>query len=154
MLNQKDRLLLKELQNNFPVSERPYLEIGRRLGLSEPEVIRKLKKFKKNGLLRYVGAIFDTKKLRLKSSLVAMAVPKARLAQVTKIINSHPEVSHNYLRDDIFNVWFTVSAGSKQRLKNIISQIKKNTKIAKTLDLATKKVFKIDARFKIPDENR
>jgi len=154
MLNQKDRLLLKELQNNFPVSERPYLEIGRRLGLSEPEVIRKLKKFKKNGLLRYVGAIFDTKKLRLKSSLVAMAVPKLRLAQVTKIINSHPEVSHNYLRDDIFNVWFTVSAGSKQRLKNIISQIKKNTKIAKTLDLATKKVFKIDARFKIPDENR
>jgi DNA-binding Lrp family transcriptional regulator len=154
MLNQKDRLLLKELQNNFPVSERPYFEIGRRLGLSEPEVIRKLKKFKKNGLLRYVGAIFDTKKLRLKSSLVAMAVPKARLAQVTKIINSHPEVSHNYLRDDIFNVWFTVSAGSKQRLKNIISQIKKNTKIAKTLDLATKKVFKIDARFKIPDENR
>jgi len=154
MQNQKNRLLLKELQNNFPVSERPYFEIGRRLGLSEPEVIRKLKKFKKNGLLRYVGAIFDTKKLRLKSSLVAMAVPKLRLAQVTKIINSHPEVSHNYLRDDIFNVWFTVSAGSKQRLKNIISQIKKNTKIAKTLDLATKKVFKIDARFKIPDENR
>ena len=149
MLNQKDRLLLKELQNNFPASERPYLEIGRRLGLTESEVIKKLKKFKKNGLLRYIGAIFETKKLRFKSSLVAMAVPEARLSQVTKIINSYPEVSHNYLRSDRFNVWFTVSAHSEEKLKKIIGQIKKKTKIAESLDLTTKKVFKIDARFNI-----
>jgi DNA-binding Lrp family transcriptional regulator len=149
MKKEKNRLLLKELQNNFPVSERPYLEIGKRLGLSESEVINKLKEFKKSGLLRYVGAIFDTKKMGFKSSLVAMVVPKERLWNVARIINSFPEVSHNYLRADRFNVWFTVSSQSEGKLKKIISRIKKRAKVAESLDLATKKVFKIDARFNI-----
>jgi len=147
MLKLQDRLLLRELQNNFPFSGRPYLEIGKRLRLSEEEVIERIKVLKKKKIIRYIGAIFDTKKLGLASSLIAMSVPCARIKKVSNIINSYPQVSHNYLRNNKFNLWFTLSAASKRELLKLIHRIKKRTRIGEALNLATRKVFKIDARF-------
>jgi DNA-binding Lrp family transcriptional regulator len=147
MLKSKDRLLLRELQDNFPFSLRPYLDIGKRLRLSETEVINRVKALKKKKIIRYVGGIFDTKRLGIQSTLVAMSVPQERIKRVSKMINSYPEVSHNYLRNHKFNLWFTLCAPSKAGLLRLLGRIKKRTGISQTLNLATLKVFKIDARF-------
>jgi DNA-binding Lrp family transcriptional regulator len=147
MLKSKDRALLKELQDNFPLESHPYLAIAKRLRLTEEEAIKKTKTLKKKKIIRYVGAIFDTKKLGLSSTLVAMSVPRKRIKRVSKIINSYPEVSHNYLRNDKFNLWFTLSTPSRAGLLRLLGRIKSRTGISQALNLATLKVFKIDARF-------
>jgi DNA-binding Lrp family transcriptional regulator len=147
MLRPKDRRLLRELQEHFPLAARPYLEIARSLGLSEAEVLAKVRALRKKRVIRYIGGVFDTKKLGRVSTLIAMRVPKKKIKQVSSIINGFAQVSHNYLRDGSFNLWFTLSAGSKSELSRLIRRIKKLTGITRLLDLATRKVFKIDARF-------
>lgn len=145
----RDKLLLKELQFDFPVSLRPFAEIGERVGLSEDEVIRKIKNFKKKKIIKYAQPIFNTRELGLKSTLVAMRVPARELKRVVKIINAYPYVSHNYLRTDKFNLWFTLSAPSGAKLNSIIKEIKRKTSIKEALVLNTLKVFKIDTRFNL-----
>jgi siroheme decarboxylase len=147
MLNKNDRLLLEELQDGFPLVSRPYSRIAAQVGISEKALIRKLKRLKKAKVIRYVGAIFDNRALGVKSTLAAMAVPKNSLAGVTAIVNSFSQVSHNYLRDDEFNLWFTLSAADKDSLKRLLARIKKETGIKKCLGLDTVRVFKINARF-------
>jgi DNA-binding Lrp family transcriptional regulator len=154
MLNKKDRLLLEGLQDGFPLNSRPYAQIAARIGMSEKALIRKLKKLKKDKVIRYVGAIFDNRALGVKSTLVAMAVPKNSRPGVTEIVNSFSQVSHNYLRDDEFNLWFTLSAADKAGLQKLLIQIKKKTGIKKCLGLDTIKVFKIDARFDLKTGSR
>jgi len=155
MLKFRDRLLLRESQDNFPLVSRPYLEIGKRLRLSEAEVISRLKILKKKKVIRYVGGIFNTKKLGIRSTLVAMNVPKQRLQKVAGIINAYPQISHNYLRNGRFNLWFTLSASSRKELLRLVRQIQKRTKVDQVLNLDTRKVFKIDARFGLlKNENR
>ena len=147
MLNKTDKLLLVQLQDHFPLSPQPYAVIAQRLNLSPAVVQRKITSFRKKGVIRYIGAIIDTKRIGLKSSLVALAVPSARIREVSGIINGYPEVTHNYLRDDEYNMWFTVSAPTDTQRVALIRQIRKAAGITKYLDLATITVFKINARF-------
>ncbi len=149
MLTKLDRLILKELQDNFPIVSRPYALAAEKFNLTEDELIRKVKDLKKRKLIRYIGATFENKKLGIKSVLVAMSVPEKDIQRVAKIINSYAQVSHNYLRAGEFNIWFTLSAPSASRLAGFLKQIKQRTGVAKMLNLPTVKVFKIDARFKI-----
>jgi len=149
MLTKLDRLILKELQNNFPVSSRPFAEVCSKFDLSEEELIRKVRSLKRRKLIRYAGAIFETKKLGIKSTLIAMRVPEKSLPKVTKIINSYSQVSHNYLRNGEYNIWFTLSAGSKPLLAALLKEIKQKTAIEDVLDLETVRVFKINARFNL-----
>jgi len=149
MLSRSDRRILRELQDNFPVSWRPYADIAAKLGLAEPELLRRIKNFKRDKILRYVGAIFDNKRLGVRSTLIAMKVPAKRLAEVSAAINRCPQVSHNYLRNAEYNLWFTLSAPSAAALRGLIRQIRKKTGIDEILDLETVRVFKIDARFKL-----
>jgi DNA-binding Lrp family transcriptional regulator len=153
MLSKQDKLLLSEIQDRFPIFSRPYLRIAQKLNIPEEYVIKKIKVFKKKDIIRYIGGIFDNKKLGAVSTLVAMSVPVERLNKTVRIINAYPSVSHNYLRDADFNLWFTLSASSKSKLSDLLSRIKKQTKMNKTLDLATIKVFKIDARFNLRADN-
>lgn len=147
MLSRRDRLLLRQLQSDFPLIRQPYLGIAKRLKFSEKEVLRKAKLFCDKGVIRYIGPIFNQKKMGIVSSLVAFRVPKKNLSKAVKIINAYPQVTHNYLRLDTFNLWFTVSAASKSSLLKLIRQIKKKTGVKEALNLITERVFKIDARF-------
>lgn len=149
MLSQSDRLLLRELQLNFPFTPRPYRAVAQKFGLTEKQVIKKVKLFQDKGIIRYVGGIFDQRKLGIASSLIALSVPKKDLPRVVNIINSYPQVTHNYLRRDKYNLWFTVSASSRNKLLRLVKEIKKKVGKEDMLDLATLKVFKIDARFRV-----
>jgi DNA-binding Lrp family transcriptional regulator len=149
MIAKNDRLILKELQDDFPVASRPFAEVCAKFKLSEEELIRKVRALKKRKLIRYLGAIFETRKLGIRSTLVAMSVAGEDLKRVIRIINSYPQVSHNYLRKGKFNIWFTLSASSEPALKTLLKEIKKRTGIKDVLNLETVKVFKINARFNL-----
>ncbi|MEM3092753.1 MAG: AsnC family transcriptional regulator, partial [Candidatus Nitrosocaldus sp.] len=109
-LDAVDREILNIIQWEFPLVARPFLVIGERLGISEEEVIARIRRLKDEQIIREIDAIFDTRRLKYKSALVAMSVEQSRIEYVAEAVNRHPGVSHNYERDDPnYNLWFTIA---------------------------------------------
>lgn len=148
-MDKKDKLLLYELQFNFPLNEKPYREIAKKLDMTENEVIERIKILKRKKIIRYIGPVLDFKKLGFESTFLAMSVPKKKISQVRRIINSFDNVSHNYLREDEkYNLWFTVTAPGGQLSKQV-KLIRELTGINDVLNLKSEETLKIDTRFKI-----
>jgi DNA-binding Lrp family transcriptional regulator len=95
------------------------------------------------GIIRRIGAVFDTRRLGFASTLIAMQVPTERVDEVAGIVSSYSGVSHNYLRGADYNLWFTLYAESEQDLAAIIEEIKHRTGIEDVLNLPALKVHKI-----------
>ncbi len=137
--------ILYEMQKNFPLTKRPFLDIANRLGLKEDEVLNIVKKEKDDGIIRQTSAIFDTKRLGYKSSLVAFEVDKDDIDKAVKILNSHPGISHNYERNHRFNIWFTLAVppDSLLGLEKTVEILAKNSNAKDFILLPTLKLFKI-----------
>ena len=147
MLSVHDKDLIKKLQPEFPLTERPFAVLAAQAGISEEAMIKFFKKLQRGKVLRYIAPMFDLRQIGVVSSLVAMKVPVKKLKATIKIINAFPNISHNYLREDAYNVWFTVSAASEKRRAAILAEIRKRSGINDLLDLKTRKVFKSRAVF-------
>ena len=116
------RKLLDAYQRGFPVSPRPYKEVADKLGASEEQVLQAVNELSESGALSRVGPVFKPKSVG-DSTLAAMAVPKERLEEVAELVNRFDEVNHNYEREHRFNLWFVVTAPSKQRIEQVLAEI-------------------------------
>ena len=104
----KDREVLNVIQTAFPMDERPYLAIGRELWLEEDDVIERIRRLRRENVVRQIGGIFDTRRLGYKTSLIAFRYPEELLHKGALAVNKHPGVSHNYARvGHEYNLWFT-----------------------------------------------
>jgi DNA-binding Lrp family transcriptional regulator len=137
--------LLYEMQNAFPLSERPFKEMAQKVGSTEQEVLQTIQKLKDEKIIRQTSAIFDTKRLGYRSSLVAFKVSEDKIDEAAEIINAHPGVSHNYLRNHEFNIWFTmaVAPDSSLGLERTIEILRQKTQAEDAIILPTLKMFKI-----------
>jgi len=130
-LDELDKEILNEIQWTFPLVSKPFDEIAKKFGTSSEIIKNRLIHLKKIGVLRQLSAIFDTRRLGYKSSLVAMEIDSDKLEYVANQINRHPGVSHNYERDHQFNLWFTLAVPPGSDLKteidkfSVLSGIKK-----------------------------
>jgi DNA-binding Lrp family transcriptional regulator len=140
--------LLYEMQNAFPMIEKPFKTVAQKLGTTEEEVLTMVQKLKDEKIIRQTSAIFDTKRLGYKSSLVAFKVSEDNVDEAADIINKHPGVSHNYLRNHDYNIWFTmaVAPDSKLGLEKTIQILKEQTGAQDTIILPTLKMFKISVK--------
>ncbi len=150
-LDDLDRRLLALVQEEFPLTERPFLALGEILGVGEDEAVSRTKRLSDLGIIRRIGPILDMRKLGCSGVLVALPVSEGRMEEVAEVVNGYQEISHNYLRpNDIdYNMWFTISA-SEARIDEILSEIKEKTGLDQ-LVLPTKRIFKIGVRFEIPE---
>lgn len=151
-MDQLDKAILNRIQRNFPISSRPYLEIASQLGISEEEIISRIKDLKEAGLIRRMGGIFDSKKLGYTSTLCALKVPEDRIDEVAEVINSYPGVTHNYLRNHQYNMWFTYIAPSEEAIRVGLKEIKLKTHIDDQINLPATNFFKINVNFKLKEE--
>jgi DNA-binding Lrp family transcriptional regulator len=149
MLTVNDKEFLRSAQEDFPVTSRPFAALGRRAGMSEAETLAYFKQLKDRKVLRYIAAMFDLGSLGIVSTLVAMRVPKGKLDRTVRLINSFPNITHNYLRDGEYNVWFTLSASSERKLKAVLAEISRKSRVKDILDLRTERVFKSRAVFEL-----
>ena len=140
--------ILSRIQKKFPLVAKPFEAIADELNMSEAEVLEILQEQKKANIIRQTSAIFDTKRLVYKSSLVAFKIPEDKISAAVKVINSHPGVSHNYERNHEFNIWFTmaVSPDSKLGLDKTIEILAKLTDADDYIMLPTLKLFKINVK--------
>ena len=144
-LDDADRRLLNLLQGSFPVAERPFAEVARLAELPEAEVLSRTKRLLDGRIVREITPIFDTRVLGYKSMLVAAKVDPEHPWRAAKVINSHPGVSHNYLRDHDFNLWFTIATepGSKLGLDGTLEVLQRLTGAESVRQLPTLRLFKI-----------
>lgn len=109
-----DREILDIIQQDFPISATPFGDIARKLCIDEDEVIERVKRLKDEGVIRRIGGVLDSKSMNFVSCLCAMSVPKNRVAAIASEISECPGVTHNYERDDDYNLWFTLTCASEE----------------------------------------
>jgi DNA-binding Lrp family transcriptional regulator len=115
-LDDVDRRLLNLLQGSFPLDRRPFAAVADAAGVSEDEVLSRTRRLLDDRIVRQVTPIFDTRALGYSSMLVAARVDADNPHRAAQIINAHPGVSHNYLRNHEFNLWFTIAVEPDSRL--------------------------------------
>jgi DNA-binding Lrp family transcriptional regulator len=140
--------ILSRIQKKFPLVPKPFAVIADELGITEEEVLEILQHEKSENIIRQTSAIFDTKRLGYKSSLVAFKIPEDKIDDAVAIINAHPGVSHNYERNHEFNIWFTmaVAPDSELGLDKTIDILAKLTEADDYIMLPTLKLFKINVK--------
>ena len=138
-----DKRLLNTIQADFPLVSRPFHALGGQLDLAEGEVIDRVAALKQRRIIRQISAIFDTRSLGYKSSLVAMRVQPEKLDGAAAIVNGHPGVSHNYTRDHAFNLWFTLAVPATSDLEWTVEHLHATTGAESTRILPTLRLFKI-----------
>ena len=144
-----DRAILNQIQSDFPLTSRPYQTIGQQLELSEGEVLKRVKRLKDAGVIRRIGGNFTPHELGFVSTLCAAKVPPDRISRFAEVVNRYPGVTHNYRRENKFNVWFTFIAPSMDEIEANLEQISAETGVTDILNLPATDVFKIKAEFKI-----
>ncbi|MDP2681885.1 MAG: AsnC family transcriptional regulator [Deltaproteobacteria bacterium] len=142
-----DKKMLNIIQTKFPIVQRPYEAIGKEVGASETDVILRIGNLKKEGIIRRIGATFDPRKLGFVSSLCAAKVPSDKIKKFVEVVNSYSGVTHNYERDNEYNIWFTFIDESMEEIENKLKEISKKTGIKDVRNLPTVRFFKIRVDF-------
>jgi len=144
-LDDLDKKLLNLMQGSFPLAPRPYEHVAGLAEIGEDEVMRRVKRLLHERIIRQVTPIFDTRVLGYESMLVAAKVDAENPHRAAKVINSHPGVSHNYLRNHDFNMWFTIATepDSKLGLQGTLDVLTELTGAESVRQLPTLKLFKI-----------
>lgn len=147
-----DRRLLDIIQSDFPLESRPFAAAGERLGLTEAEVLARVRALKAKGVIRRVGGNFQSRKLGFHSTLCAARVPEERLDAFIAEVNRHPGVTHNYLRRHAYNVWFTFIGPSRQQVDATLAEMRRATGID-ILNLPASRMYKIKVDFKMSNND-
>jgi DNA-binding Lrp family transcriptional regulator len=144
-LDDSDRRLLNLMQGQFPIARRPYEHVAAQAGISEDEAMARVRHLLEERIIRQVTPIFDTRALGYSSMLVAAKVDPENPWRAANIINAHPGVSHNYLRNHEFNIWFTIATepGSRLGLQGTLDVLAREAGAESVRQLPTLKLFKI-----------
>ena len=145
-----DKQILNIIQSSFPVDARPYAVVGDQVGLTESEVLARVRKLKGEGVIRRMGANFGSRELGWKSTLCGAEVPENLLEAFVAEVNSHPGVTHNYLRAHKFNVWFALIAPTAEDIESVLADITAKTGV-EIMNLPASKLFKIKVDFQMGD---
>lgn len=146
-LDDTSKKLLDKIQKDLPLCPNPYAEIAKECGLSEQKTIDKLKYLIDNNIIREISVLLNADKLGYHSTLVAAKVNKENLEKVVKIINSHSGVTHNYLRNYEYNVWFTLTIKKGKEFSNELATMFSEVSVDKYIILPSIKTFKIEVNF-------
>ncbi|MFH1060838.1 MAG: AsnC family transcriptional regulator [Pseudomonadota bacterium] len=142
-----DKAILRAVQSRLPVAERPWLELGRALDLSEDEVIARLAALKEKGVIRRIGGNFNSSSLGFASTLCAAKVPEDKLAAFVAAVNAFPGVTHNYRRQHEYNVWFTFIAETMAEIEENLARLAEQTGVADICSMPSLRIFKIKVDF-------
>jgi len=152
-LTKLQKRLCNELQDGLPICDKPFDDLAKYLGSDEETVLHQIRQLKQAGIIRRIGALLDYRALGLTSTLVAAHIPQENLREVAEVVNSLPEVSHNYRRAHHFNLWFTLQGESDKQIEQTLANLAERFDID-FHSLPVKRVFKLDVRFDAESEGQ
>ncbi|MEI7856553.1 MAG: siroheme decarboxylase subunit alpha [Methanomicrobiales archaeon] len=153
-----DLAVLNALQDDLPLVSRPWKAIADRIGISETEMMDRMKRLEESGIIRGISPVLESRSLGLHAAtLVALHVPEGRLDEIAATISRYPEVSHNFERAHHYSLWFTIAARNEEGIRKVLNEILHQTGIpaSDVLDLPTIKKIKINVRFSfLPEQHQ
>ncbi len=144
-----DKAILNRIQSDFPIASRPYDIIAQELGMEENQLIERVERLKSSGIIRRIGGNFVPHRVGFVSTLCAAKVPEDKIEAFASAVNRYTGVTHNYVRENDFNIWFTFIARSMDEIRENLKQISRQTGVKTILNLPATKVFKIKAQFEV-----
>lgn len=150
-MDELDSRILEALQDDFPLSSRPYAILAEQVGISEDEIWGRVERLLDEGVIRRIGASLDSRKLGFSSTLAAVSIEPEQVDMAAEVIAKFVEVTHSYQRNDKFNIWFTVIARDEDRIKEVLDRIRSELSLeeSKVLNLPMTRLFKLDVRFNV-----
>ena len=142
-----DKKIINRIQSDFPIEKRPYEIIGKSLGISEAETIKRIRVLKEKLIIRRIGGNINPYSIGFVSTLCAAKVSEDKKDKFIEVVNGYKGVTHNYEREDNFNVWFTFIANTREEIEENLKTIKFKTGVKEILNLPAEKIFKISAKF-------
>ncbi|MFB6160052.1 MAG: Lrp/AsnC family transcriptional regulator [Haloferacaceae archaeon] len=151
-LDRIDAELIDGYQSGVPVVERPFRRIGADLGVGERAALARVERLRERGVFRRFGAVLNPPVIG-SSTLAALRVPDDRFDEVAAVVDGYRQVNHNYRRDHDWNMWFVVTAGSRERRDAILAEIEDRTGLA-VLSLPMRTDYYIDLEFPVVNDDR
>lgn len=148
-MDRLDREILNEIQSDFPIVERPFLELANRIDATEEDVLSRIRVLKEKGIIRRIGGNFQSRKLNFTSTLCAAKVPEDKIERFVEVVNRYSGVTHNYLRTHEYNIWFTFIAQDMETIEEALREISEVTGVTGILNLPATRVFKIKVDFEV-----
>ncbi len=148
-----DKKILSVIQTDFPVATGPFNVLADRLGADPDDVAGRISDMRRSGSVRRLGAVFDSRALGYFSTLVAARIPPERLDQVAGTVTGLHGVTHNYRREHVYNLWFTLTAESESRIEAILADLRSSTGIDAFFSLPALVVYKIRVNFDLTGSN-
>ena len=143
-----DRAILNIIQEEFPLTEKPFEAIGRQVEINEKEALERVKKLKEEGFIRRIGLVLERKKLGYASLLCGVHIDDNKIEEVAGTISEEPGVTHNYERDGELNLWFTVTMKTIGDIDIFLGNIEKKYSLT-IYRFPEKKTFKIKTYFPV-----
>ncbi len=144
-MSELDRALLNDFQRDFPLEPRPFAAIANRLGVTEAAVLARYRQLAARGVVSRIGAVVRPHRAGW-STLAAMAVPAAELEQTAVLVSRYQEVNHNYEREHRLNLWFVVTAPTRRRVKEVLSDITARSG-HEVIELPLEAAYRVDLGF-------
>ncbi|MGQ9629026.1 MAG: siroheme decarboxylase subunit beta [bacterium] len=144
-----DGKLLNRLQEGMPLVREPFAEIAADLRIPTASAMEKIRKLRGDGIIRWIGAIFDTQSLGYRSALVAFSSESDRIDDVAEVVSAHPGVSHNYGRDHKYNLWFTIATPPGSDITRHIACLAGLSRTPRYLILPALKIYKIGVKLNV-----
>jgi siroheme decarboxylase len=140
-----DRRLLDDFQRDFPLHPRPFAALAGRLGVTEAEVLVRLRRLQAQGPISRIGAVLTPHRAGW-STLAAMAVPPDELDEIAELVSGYAEVNHNYEREHELNLWFVVTAPCREQVESVLGEIETRTRLP-VLELPLLEAYRLDLGF-------
>ena len=122
-----DKAIINQLQQGFPICTSPYRQVAEQLGISEADLLNRLRSLLADGVLSRFGPMYHAEQMGGALTLAAMKVPDERFDEVTGIVNAFPEVAHNYSRTHALNMWFVLATERPEQVQEVIDVIEQQT---------------------------
>ncbi|MFC6763881.1 Lrp/AsnC family transcriptional regulator [Natrinema soli] len=147
-----DAALIDGYQSGFPIEARPFRRVAADLGIEESAAVDRIRTLREAGIVRRFGAVLNPPVIG-SSTLAAVRAPADRFDEVATVINEYRQVNHNYARDHEWNMWFVVTAGSREARDEILADIEARTG-CDVLNLPMLTDYYIDLEFPVVNSDR
>ncbi|HEY8159370.1 MAG TPA: Lrp/AsnC family transcriptional regulator [Methylobacter sp.] len=126
-MDEIDKQIINALQDGFPICDAPYRQVATQLGLTEQDLITRLKTLLDNGVLTRFGPLYNAEQMGGALTLAAVKAPIERYDEITETINAFPEIAHNYARSHELNMWFVIATETPEQIQQTINAIERET---------------------------